>query len=234
MKAALERSREKRLWREAMGKCIVIGAGDLTMGGISTDAEDYVIAVDGGLGYARLLGLKPDLIIGDFDSVSEAEASEVEALEQRLPERVVRLPEEKDDTDMLAALKEGLARGYRDFRIYAGTGGRFDHTFANIQCLLFLKNQGAIGYLVDGTGMMLVIRNEAVRFQKSVEGIMSLFSLVEETRGVTIEGMRYPLKDAVIRNDFPIGISNLFIGEEAMVSVEDGSLICMISYVNQW
>lgn len=214
------------------GKCIVIGAGDLSPVRVRAEEKDCVIAVDGGLGYARLLGLEPDLLIGDFDSVSEEEAAEVEALEQ-LPGRVIRLPEEKDDTDMLAALKEGLARGYREFRIYAGMGGRFDHTFANIQCLLFLKNQGATGYLVDGMGMMLVIRNEAVHFQKNVEGILSLFSLVEETRGVTIEGMKYSLKDAVIRNDFPIGVSNLFIGEEAMVSVEDGSLICMISYANQ-
>lgn len=213
------------------GKCIVIGAGDLSLGGLSAEADDYVIAVDGGLGYAELLGLEPDLIIGDFDSVSEKEAAAVEALEQQLPERVMRLPGEKDDTDMLAALKRGLAEGYRDFRIYAGMGGRFDHTFANIQCLLFLKNQGATGYLVDGTGMMLVIKNEAVHFQKNVEGILSLFSLVEETRGVTIEGMKYPLENAVIRNDFPIGISNLFIGEEAVISVEAGSLVCMISYM---
>lgn len=213
------------------GKCIIIGAGDLTLGEISVNEEDLVIAVDGGLGYCSVLEVEPDLILGDFDSVSEKEAEAIGILEQQIPERIVRLPREKDDTDMLAALKEGLARGYRQFRIYAGTGGRFDHTLANIQCLLFLKNNDAVGYLVDGTGMMLVIKDEAVHFNQNLEGTMSMFSLTEESRGVTIEGMKYLLKDAVVRNDFPVGISNEFIGEEAVISVENGSLVCMISYV---
>ncbi len=212
------------------GKCIVVGAGDLTLGEIAVGEEDLVIAVDGGLGYCGLLNLEPDLILGDFDSVSDQEGEAIRSLEQQIPERILRLPCEKDDTDMLAALKEGLARGYRDFRIYAGTGGRFDHTLANIQCLLYLKNRDAVGYLVDGGGMMLVIKNEAVHFQKGLEGYLSLFSLVEESKGVTIEGLKYPLDKAVVRNDFPVGISNEFVGEEAVITVEEGTLVCMIQY----
>ena len=192
--------------------------------------EDFVIAVDGGLSYCGILNVEPDLILGDFDSVSEQEALAIEKLEQQIPERILRLPCEKDDTDTLAALKEGLKRGYTDFRIYAGTGGRFDHTLANIQCLIYLKNRGATGYLVDGTGMMLIIKNEAVHFQAGLEGYLSLFSLVEESRGITIEGMKYSLEHAVIRNDFPVGISNEFIGEAAAIAVEDGTLVCMIAY----
>ena len=133
-------------------------------------------------------------------------------------------------SDMLAALKEGLARGYRDFRIFAATGGRLDHTFANIQCLLYLKNHDAAGYLLDGAGMIHVIVNEAVHFQKNLKGMLSLFSLVKETRGVTIRNMKYTLEKAVVANDFPVGISNEFIGEEAEVIVEDGALVCMVSY----
>lgn len=215
---------------ERKGKCIVICAGDLTLGEVPVSEEDFVIAVDGGLSYCGILKVEPDLIMGDFDSVSEQEAEAIESLKRQIPDRVLSLPCEKDDTDTLAALKEGLKRGYTDFRIYAGTGGRFDHTLANIQCLLFLKNRGAVGYLVDGSGMMLIIKNEAVHFQKGLEGYLSLFSLVEESRGVTIEGMKYPLDRAVVRNDFPIGISNEFVGEAASVAVEDGTLICMIAY----
>ena len=212
------------------GKCIVIGAGDLTIGEIGVGEEDLIIAVDGGLSYCGVLGLEPDLILGDFDSVTEDEAKAVKVLEQQIPDRILRLPVEKDDTDMLAALKEGLKRGYKDFRIYAGTGGRFDHTLANIQCLLYLKNRDAVGYLVDGGGMMLVAKNESVQFRKGLEGYLSLFSLVEASRGVSIKGMKYELDGAVISNDFPIGISNEFINKEATISVEDGCLVCMISY----
>lgn len=213
-----------------MGKCILIGAGDLTMGELSVANDDYVIAVDGGLSYCSILNVEPDLILGDFDSVSEQEKLAVEQLKQTVPEKICQLPVCKDDTDMLAAIKKGLELGYTDFRIYAATGGRFDHTLANIQCLLYLKNHGAVGYLVDGMGMVLVLQNESVHFRKDLEGTMSLFALTGEAKGVNIRGMKYPLENAVITNDFPIGISNEFIGEAAEVSVEDGELVCMISY----
>lgn len=212
------------------GKCIIIGAGDLTMGELAVKEEDYVIAVDGGLSYCGVLGVEPDLVLGDFDSVNEQEREAIRILQEQVPEKIVELPVEKDDTDMLAALKHGLELGYVDFRIYAGTGGRFDHTLANIQCLLYLKNHGATGYLVDGTGMILVLQNEAVHFQKSLEGYLSLFSLGKEARGVTIRGMKYPLEGYTLSNDYPVGISNEFIGEEASIEVEDGELVCMIQY----
>lgn len=211
-------------------KCIVIGAGDLTVGEIERAADDLVIAVDGGLEYCEFLNLEPDLIMGDFDSVGDQTAEVVNRLERQIPERIKRLPQEKDETDTLAALKEGLSRGYREFRIYGGTGGRFEHTLANIQCLLYLKKQGASGYLMDGTGMVFVIVNEAVHFQRGLEGYLSLFSLSEESKGVTIEGMKYPLDQAVLKNDYPLGISNEFTGEAATVSVEDGQLVC----ITQW
>ena len=215
---------------EKKGKCIIIGAGDLTMGELSVQEEDFVIAVDGGLSYCGILEVEPDLILGDFDSVSEQEKLAIEALQAEIPDRIVELPVEKDDTDMLAALKHGLALGYRDFRIYAGTGGRFDHTLANIQCLLYLKNHDATGYLVDGTGMILVLQNEAVHLNRKLEGTMSLFALGKKAKGVTIQGMKYTLEDYTLTNDYPIGISNEFIGEEACISVENGELVCMISY----
>ena len=77
------------------------------MGELSVTEEDYVIAVDGGLSYCGILNVEPDLIIGDFDSMSEQEKLAVEQLQQTVPEKICRLPECKDDTDMLAAIKRG-------------------------------------------------------------------------------------------------------------------------------
>lgn len=213
------------------GKCYVIGAGDLTVGELSVADEDFVIAVDGGLSYCGILNVEPDIIIGDFDSLSEGECQAVSLLKEEIPERIITLPCEKDDTDMLAALKYGLSKGYDDFRIYGGMGGRFDHTFANIQCLLYLKKQHATGYLVDGMGMMFVLKNEAVHLNKSLEGMLSLFSLGKEAKGVTIENMKYTVENYTMTNDYPIGISNEFIGREAIISVNDGELVCMIQYM---
>lgn len=212
------------------GKCIVIGAGDLTLGEITVEEGDFCIAVDGGLDYCGFLGVEPDRIVGDFDSVSGEEREALERIARQTPDRILRLSPRKDDTDMLAALKYGLEQGYRDFRIYAGTGGRLDHTLANIQCLLYLKNRGATGYLLDGAGMILALQNEAVHFRRENEGLLSLFALGKRAEGVTIRGMKYPLEDATLTNDFPMGISNEFIGEEAMVSVENGELVCILQY----
>ena len=92
------------------------------MGELSVTEEDYVIAVDGGLGYCGILNVEPDLIIGDFDSMSEQEKLAVEQLQQTVPEKICRLPECKDDTDMLAAIKRGLELGYTDFRMRPPVG----------------------------------------------------------------------------------------------------------------
>lgn len=222
---------EKRMAEnEKKGNCILIGAGDLTVGEIRVQEGDYVIAVDGGLDYCAFLQLEPDLVIGDFDSVTQGELQAIAELEQKTPGKVIRLRPEKDDTDMIYAMKHALRMGYRDFRIYGATGGRFDHTLANIQSLLFLKKQDAVGYLMDGNGMIFVIRNEEIQFLESMEGYVSLFSLSQRTEGVTIKGLKYELEDAVLSNDFPLGISNEFIGKGASISVREGELVCMISY----
>lgn len=216
-----------------MGRCIIIAAGDLTVGSIQVNEEDLVIAADGGLSYCSVLEVEPDLIIGDFDSVSEQEREAISLLKQQIPERIITLPHEKDDTDTLAAIKIGLANGYDRFLIYGGTGGRLEHTWANVQSLLYLKNHGAVGYLMDGSGMICVLQNEEVKLRDNLEGYLSLFALGKEAKGVTIRGMKYELENAVVTNDYPVGISNEFIGKEASVKVEDGELLMIISYVSE-
>lgn len=214
-------------------KCIVIGAGDLTVGSVTVSEEDLVIAVDGGINYCGVLKIEPDIVLGDFDSVNEAQREALLAMKEQMPDRVVVLKPEKDDTDMLAALKLGLEKGYDYFLLYGATGGRMEHTLANIQCLLFLKNHGAVGYLMDGNGMVFVMRNEEVKLRANLEGYFSLFCLGKEAKGVTIRGLKYELEDYTMTNAFPIGVSNEFIGKEATVSVRDGELVGIVNYVSE-
>lgn len=216
-----------------MGRCIIVAAGDLTVGSVKVNEDDLVIAVDGGLGYCSVLELEPDIILGDFDSVSEQEREAIRLLKQQIPERIIELPCEKDDTDTLAAIRIGLENGYDRFLIYGGTGGRLEHTIANIQSLLYLKSHNATGYLMDGSGMICVLQNEEVRLKDNLEGYMSLFALGKDARGVTIRGMKYELENTVLTNDFPVGVSNEFIGKEALVKVEDGELLMIINYVSE-
>ena len=214
-------------------KCIVIGAGDLTVGAVNVGEEDLVIAVDGGINYCGILEIEPDIILGDFDSVNEAQREAILTMKEQGPDRVIALKPEKDDTDMLAALKLGLKMGYDYFLIYGATGGRLEHTLANIQCLLYLKNHDAVGYLMDGSGMIFVMKNEEVKLRDNLEGYFSLFCLGKEAKGVTIKGMKYELDNYTMTNDFPIGVSNEFIGKEASVSVKDGELVGIVNYVSE-
>ena len=213
------------------GNCILIGAGDLTISEIPIGENDLCIAVDGGYEYCKLLEITPDYILGDFDSISEKEAEGVAEIAKSEEDKVIILPVEKDDTDMLAAIKVGLSKGYQSFRIYGGMGGRIEHTIANIQCLLYLKEHDAVGYLMDGTGMILVAKEEEISFQDSLEGYMSLFSMGDKAT-VTIENMKYLLKEQEVTNSFPIGISNEFVlGEKGKVTVHEGSVMMIVSWV---
>lgn len=213
-------------------KCIIIGAGDFNADTIPdyNEQTDTVIAVDGGLLYCGLLSMEPDIIIGDFDSVDEDMAKAVLLIEKEYPEKVIRLKPEKDDTDMLVALKWGLARGFLSFHIYGGLGGRLDHTIANIQCLLYLKHQHAEGYLFESDGIVMIVSDEQKRFQPTMAGYLSLFSLEKESV-VSIENMKYPLSSYHVTNDYPIGISNQFIpGKNAVITVSSGAVAIIIKW----
>ncbi len=197
--------------------CYIVGAMEPGKISFIGGRPRLVIAADQGLYHMERQGIRPDLIVGDFDSLG------------RMPEgaNVVRHPVEKDDTDMLLAVKEGLARGCRTFVIYGGLGGRLDHTYANLQTLIFLAERGAVGYLVgDGTAAS-AIRNGAMAFPADLTGGVSVFCPDGRAEGVALRGLYYPLEDAALTSGFPLGVSNHFTGRPAAVSVERGTLLVM-------
>lgn len=220
-------------------KCVLVCAGQLhkeDMVLIEKYVKEgaYLVAVDGGFDYCHGMGLEPELCLGDFDSVSEGQKPELGKEADsccgagRFCE-IIKLPVEKDDTDTLAALKLCIERGYKEFYIFGGCGGRLDHTIANIQCLLFLKRKGSIGYMITCEESIFVLKDEAVCFPAETQGVLSLFALSGEVKGVSISGMKYNLEDAIITNDFPIGISNEFVGGESRVGVREGELLVVVN-----
>jgi len=121
LKKKIELCKDRKNMKQVIkeGKCIVIGAGDLTVNRLDYNSEtDCLIAVDGGIMYCPILEVEPDLIIGDFDSVNREWKEAIQKIQENVPEKVEMLCPEKDDTDMYAALKRGLEAGYRNFRIY--------------------------------------------------------------------------------------------------------------------
>ena len=178
---------------------------------------DFVIACDRGYRYCAGLGLQPDLFIGDFDSYDGA-------VDPAVP--VERLQPEKDDTDTMLAVKTGLERGETEFHIYGGMGGRrTDHTIANFQALLYLARRGAQGWLYGQGERYTAVCGGTVTFPARDRGILSVFCLGADARDVSIQGGQYPLHHAVLTAEFPLGVSNHFVGQPITVSVWDGSLL---------
>ena len=199
-----------------MAKCVIFCASDFDSLAAPLGPGDYLMAADGGLRHLEGLGLRPDGIIGDFDSLGF------------VPAGAEVFPVEKDDTDAMLAARKGLELGFRDFLFYGAMGGpRLDHTIANFQTLQFLADHGARGYLVDRDYIVTVIREETVTFPAGAAGILSLFCLGPDAGGVTLRGLHYPLVNGTLTSGFPLGVSNHFTGAEAAVTVGTGSLLAL-------
>lgn len=191
--------------------------------------EDVVICADTGYLLAKEQGIHPHIIIGDFDSAAGPEClpPEKDPYLQDIP--VLRMPREKDDTDTMLCVKHGLSLGIRSFLIVGGIGGRLDHTLANLQILSYLKNRGADGLLADPTTRITLADPGTCVLDHSWGSRFSLLAVSGECRGITLAGAKYPLENAVLTDDFPLGISNEFLEDQVMVSLEHGRLLIVVS-----
>ena len=203
-----------------MGKCIIFCAAGFDGLVEEIKADDYILAADGGLLHTQALGLTPNGIIGDFDSLGYT------------PEGSTVFPVEKDDTDAMLAIKKGLELGYREFLLYGSLDGpRLDHTVANFQALQYLADRGATGYLI-GKDYIVTCVKDSIRFSADAAGILSVFCMGQDAAGVTIKGLQYPLEKGVLTAGFPLGGSNHFVGKSAEISVEKGSLLVLYDRAN--
>ena len=199
-----------------MGKCIIFCAAGFDSLAAPIETEDFVIAADGGLSHTEKLGIVPNEILGDFDSLGH------------IPQGANVFPVEKDDTDAMLAVRRGLSLGYREFILYGSLDGpRLDHTVANFQTLQYLADHGAVGYLAGCTCLVTVVKDGAVSFPAGTEGTVSVFCMGPDAQGVTLEGLYYPLEKGILTAGFPLGVSNHFTGKPARISVENGSLLVL-------
>lgn len=201
-----------------MSICYIFASGEYGKEWPDIQPGDLSIAADGGYAQMQAHGVDPDLVVGDFDSLGHR------------PDHphVVALPVEKDDTDMHSAIRLGWERGYRAFRLYGGTGGRIDHTLANIQSLAWLASQRGRGWLVGPDWTATVLSDGgALTLEAGRQGTVSVFCLGDRAEGVDIQGLKYGLSDGVLTADYPLGVSNSFLGGESRVSVRRGKLLVL-------
>ena len=177
-------------------------------------ADDIIIAADAGYKHLENLGISPDVAVGDFDSLGIIPPN-VE---------IIKHPVKKDDTDTMLAVKTGFERGFNRFVLYGCLGKRLDHTLANIQTLNYIASNGGTGFICGDDYTVTAIKNSNLSFSAKAEGNISIFSADTKASGVTVKGLLYELENAEIKSDFPLGVSNEFIGKESVITVENGTL----------
>ncbi len=198
-------------------RCVIIGGGDCSTDILKSNiiSQDFIICADSGYDIAIKAGITPHLLIGDFDSINA------------IPTNVDRitLPVEKDVTDCVAAYNEGVKLGYRSFVLLGGTGGRFEHTFANISLMADASRNNNDFTIIDNKHIYRSITNSSIRISKKDNQQVSVFAFGDKAYGITEKGFHYPLNNYTLDPFIPLGISNDIIEDYGEISVENGTLI---------
>lgn len=201
-----------------MKNCVIVGGADIRNYDkirAIIHADDFLVFCDSGLKHLQELRVKPSLIVGDFDSYENP----------MLDVETIVLPREKDDTDTVYGVKEGLKRGCDRFLLIGVVGARLDHTLGNVSILLYLDSLGMKGRIIDDYSEMEIVSDQPVVIPDSY-AFFSLLNITGSARGIRITGAKYPLSDAEITCEYQYGISNeVLAGEQAVVSVKNGRLL---------
>ncbi len=201
-----------------MKRCVIVGGGeiqDFTYDRKLIQEGDFIIAADRGLTRCRQMGVKPHLLLGDFDSYEGV-------IDKDIP--VMEYPVEKDDTDTMLAIKTALEKGYDDLLLLGMTGGRLDHSIANIQSVVYAAVHGAKAAIAEEELYISALCGGQEAVIPNREGFtVSVFAHSDKCSGVCLRDLYYPLEDGELVNTFPLGVSNHFLpGKDAKISIKEG------------
>ncbi len=179
---------------------------------------DAIICADGGLLIAEKLGLSPDYLIGDYDSMDAPEDG-----------NIIALPMEKDMTDTEAAIDLAVEKGFERITVLGGLGGRFDHTMGNIGMLA--KYCGKLQHLafVDGQNYIFMMEPGTITIPKNAFDYLGIISYGSQAENVTLKGVKFPLTNHLLTNDTSLGVSNEILSDEAEISFTAGKLLIILS-----
>ena len=178
--------------------------------------DDLRIAADSGYENAVTLGERVDLLLGDFDSLKITEFPQ--GVEQ------IRVPAEKDFTDTQLAVDTALKKGADEICIVGGLDGRLDHTLSNLAILEDLSAKRIHATITNGYNRVRYIESTSTLIPKSGYRYLSLLCLSEKAKGVSVEGCKYPLKNATLTRTFQYAVSNEVDGNCALISVRKGGI----------
>ncbi len=188
--------------------------------------SDFVIAADGGTHNCEALGIKPDLIIGDLDSI---EPDDVTSYRETGVE-VIRYPTHKDESDLELSLEYTFAHGYTEIIIIGGLGERWDMTMINILLMAHPKYSGLNIRLLDGTQELFLIKSGMpVDLPGKPGDTLSLIPLAGDACGISTHGLEYPLNNETLQFGASRGVSNVFTAASAQINFSQGLILCIIN-----
>lgn len=196
-----------------MRAVIFLGAPDVCLGHLEgfIKEDDYVICADSGYKYAKNLGIKPDAVLGDFDSYDLSEVQE---------ENPLVYPTEKDFTDCEIAIDYAIEKGASEIVLSCAKGGRSDHFLANIYALMRALEKGVKAYIYSENERIYIAEN-FFEAEGEIGDILSVIPFVS-AKNFTTHNLKYALKNA----DLPYtGVSNVFLDKKVSLSFEGRAII---------
>lgn len=219
-----------------MKKCLIISGGKFEKIKLK-EKYDFIIACDKGYLYANKLKIKPDIIIGDFDSAKMPKANA----------NIIAVDTVKDDTDTGLAVKYALRNGYKNIDIICALGGRFDHSLANVSLMKYIVEHSGTARILSSDAMLMAVGSGKIKIEneksnavqivcsnenhktcRSKKKYLSVFSLSDKSKIEYIKGTKYDTKNIVLRNGFPLGVSNEIRNKFAEISVIKGIILVII------
>jgi thiamine pyrophosphokinase len=186
--------------------------------------DDTIIAANGGALHCRAIGIRPDIIVGDLDSLSKNEV----AYWQRERVEIIEHNHRKDETDLELALLLAQGLDHEEAIVLGALGSRWDHTFANIFLPAYhLLKAVKVTFWHDGLWVYLVRKSRQIRGKPGQ--IVSLIPLAGDAQGVTTEGLEWSLQNETLVFGASRGVSNIILGTTATVSLSDGMLLCFVT-----
>ncbi|WP_134683341.1 thiamine diphosphokinase [Brevibacillus migulae] len=186
---------------------------------------DTLVGVDRGAFFLLQHGMKPDLAIGDFDSVSE---EELQSIRTQVTDLQTCDPVWKDWTDTEMAFHWALEQSPSEIILLGALGTRFDHSFANVQLLVRALRAGVPCRIVDEKNELILL-DRTGHVSKSSFSHISLLPFSPEVTGITLTGFQYPLEQATLRWGESLGVSNVLVEETGTIELESGYLLVIQS-----
>ncbi|WP_297136699.1 thiamine diphosphokinase [Terrisporobacter sp.] len=187
---------------------------------------DYIIGADGGCNHLFKMNIIPNYIVGDLDSI------EREVIEYYENKNVIfkRYPSHKDETDSEICIYLAKSLGADEIDLFATLGGRIDHTLANIGLMNYIKENSIRPRILTSEEEIFMVKNETINLKGKKGDTISVISINGESKGVTLEKLEYPLDNAIVNHLSPLGISNVMLEDECIISIDDGCALIIRNF----